>query len=201
MKQLLIDLDQYTKVKGEISIRDFLLLNIKHIGKLNYIPIVYHNVTEYHDSLKELERKQFIKITDDCVSYDENIATPNLECFELRGKATDLFDTKTVDLESLANKLREIFPAKVRGGAGKPVRSSSREVIDKLKKFFKYYPLTKEEEVLNATTKYIENRRRVNWAYITQLDYFIFKDNSSMLAAEIDNLKEEEEINPFDTEA
>ena len=201
MKQLLIDLDQYTKVKGEISIRDFLLLTIKHIGKLNYIPTVYHNVTEYHDSLKELERKQFIKITEECVSYDEGEIAPNLECFELRARATELFDTKTIDLESLANKLREIFPAKVRGGAGKPVRSSSREVIEKLKKFFKYYPLTKEEEVLNATTKYIEDRRRVNWAYITQLDYFIFKDSSSMLAAEIDNLKEDEEINLFDIEA
>lgn len=201
MKQLLIDLDQYVKVKEEISIRDFLLLTIKHIGKLNYIPTVYHNVTEYHDSLKELERKQFIKITEECVGYDEGEIAPNLECFELRVRATELFDTKSVDLESLANKLREIFPARVRGGAGKPVRSSQREVIEKLKKFFKYYPLTKEEDVLNAATKYIENRRRVSWIYITQLDYFIFKDSSSMLAAEIDNLKEDEEINTFDIEA
>jgi len=159
---------------------------------------MYHNNTEYHDSLKELERKQFIKITDDCVCYTDEGTIPNLECFELRGRATEIFGNKTIDLESLSNKMREIFPPKIRGGAGKPVRSSQREVIDKLKKFFKYYPLTKEEDVLKATTLYIENRRKVGWAYITQLDYFIFKDNSSMLAAEIDNLTdiaEQYEIN------
>ena len=93
---------------------------------------------EYHDSLKALEVLQYIKITDDCVVYDSE-AVINVECFELRSKADEIFSSKNINYEELAETLRDIFPAKIRGGGGKLVKSPTMAVVDKLKKFFKFY--------------------------------------------------------------
>lgn len=193
MKKIELNLEDYQKVKKELSIKDFLLLYLKFLNKLNYIPILYHNLMEYHDSLKALEILQYVKITDDCVVYDSE-AVINVECFELRSKADEIFASKNINYEELAEAMRAIFPAKIRGGGGKLVKSPTMAVIDKLKKFFKFYPNVTVEQVIKATTNYIDNRRRANWGFITQLDYFIFKDNVSMLATEIESLEEEDDL-------
>lgn len=193
MKKIELNLEDYQKVKKELSIKDFLLLYLKFLNKLNYIPILYHNLMEYHDSLKALEILQYVKITDDCVVYDSE-AVFNVECFELRSKADEIFASKNINYEELAEAMRAIFPAKIRGGGGKLVKSPTMAVIDKLKKFFKFYPNVTVEQVIKATTNYIDNRRRANWGFITQLDYFIFKDNVSMLATEIESLEEEDDL-------
>lgn len=187
MKKLEINLDEYAKVSNELSIRDYLVLYIKFLNKLNYLPALFHNTMEYHDCLKSLETRQYIKITDDCIIYGDN-AQINVECFELRAKSTQIIEIKSINYAELANKLRDIFPAGIRGGGGKLIKSPELAVVDKLKKFFKYYPDVKEESIIKATTNYIENRRRDGWRYTTQLDYFIFKDNASMLYAELDNI-------------
>jgi hypothetical protein len=200
MKQITIDLDAYNKVKDEIDLEQFLILYCKYYNKLEYIQIVTDE-SELVDLLVGLETDHYIKITEEMFIIIEGYRELNLQCFELRAKANELFESKKRDLETLANQMREIFPPKIRGGGGTPVRSSTKEVIEKLKKFFKYYPEYTEEEVIKATINYIENRRKANWAYITQLDYFIFKDSKSILAAEIEYSEEDEEINPFDREA
>ena len=189
MKKLEINLDKYAKVSNELSIRDYLVLYIKFLNKLNYLPALFHNTMEYHDCLRLLETRQYIKITDDCIIYGDN-AQINVECFELRAKSTQILEIKSINYAELANKLRAIFPAGIRGGGGKLVRSPELAVADKLKKFFSYYPDVKEESIIKATTNYIENRRRDGWRYITQLDYFIFKDNVSMLYSELENIKD-----------
>lgn len=189
MKKLEINLDKYAKVSNELSIRDYLVLYIKFLNKLNYLPALFHNTMEYHDCLRLLETRQYIKITDDCIIYGDN-AQINVECFELRAKSTQILEIKSINYAELANKLRSIFPAGIRGGGGKLVRSPELAVADKLKKFFSYYPDVKEDVIIKATTNYIENRRRDGWRYITQLDYFIFKDNVSMLYSELENIKD-----------
>lgn len=189
MKKLEINLDEYAKVSSELSIRDYLVLYIKFLNKLNYLPALFHNTMEYHDCLRLLETRQYIKITDDCIIYGDN-AQINVECFELRAKSTQIIEIKSINYAELANKLRDIFPAGIRGGGGKLVKSPELAVVDKLKKFFKYYPDVKEETIIKATTNYIENRRRDGWRYITQLDYFVFKDNVSMLYSELENIRE-----------
>lgn len=193
MKKIEVNFDDYNKVKKDITVTEFLLLYFKSLGKLNFIPTLFHTTMEYHDVLRLLETRQYIKIVDDCVIYDGNDVEINVECFELRAKATQIFDIASINYEELANKLRAIFPAKIRGGAGRLVKSPTLAVIDKLKKFFKYYPNITEKNIIAATTNYIENRRKANWVFITQLDYFIFKDNVSMLYSEVESLDEESE--------
>lgn len=199
MKVISFDLDKYAPVANDIDIEAFLILYCKYYDKSDYISLL--NVENLSSKLVDLEILHYIKITEEMYYVIDGIRTLRLDCFELRAKANDLFLKKSLDLESLSSKLRDIFPAKVRGGGGKLVKSPVLAVVEKLKKFYKYYPNAKEEDILKATTNYIENRRRANWAYITQLDYFIFKDNVSMLASEIESLEEEDEINVFEREA
>ena len=194
MKQINFDVDAYSKVKDEIDLEQFLILYCKYFNRVEYIPIIVDSV-DIIPMLVSLEVDHYIKITDEINVIIEGQRELNLQCFELRAKANELFNTKQIDFEVLANQMREIFPAKIRGGAGKPVRSSTREVMEKLKKFFKYYPEATEEQVVKATQNYIDNRRSAHWAYMSQLDYFIFKDSSSMLATEIDCLDSEEDSN------
>lgn len=199
MKVITIDLDKYTPVSYDINIESFLILYCKYYDRLDYLNLL--RVESLADKLMDLEILHFIKITDEMYMSIDGIRTINLECFELRGRSIDLFKEKSVDLDSLAEKMRVLFPAKVRGGAGKPVKSPKMAVVDKLKKFFKYYPNVSEDMILQATSNYVENRRIVNWAYMSQLDYFIFKDNTSMLASEIEEIGEEDEVNQFEVEA
>lgn len=135
----------------------------------------YPYVFEDMNDLYQLQHLGFIKITSD--EGD----------FELLEKSEELFGKKLDSLTELANKLIEIYPQGVKSG-GYPVRGSNVDVTDKLRKFFKKHKYT-QEQVTQATEKYIERKRNEGWAYIQGLIYFIEKNGSSNLAAEIDGMK------------
>jgi len=122
-----------------------------------------------------LQKEGFIKITSE--DYD----------FALLEKAEALFGKKLDSLTELASKLIEIYPQGVKSG-GYPVRGSKVDVTDKLRKFFKKHKYT-HEQVIQATQKYVNRKREESWAYMQRLVYFIEKDNTSNLAAEIDGMK------------
>jgi hypothetical protein len=96
--------------------------------------------------------------------------------------------SKSDTIIELAEKIREMFPKGVKSG-GKLVRSSSADIADKLRKFFKKHKYT-QEQVLEATKRYLNEFRRKDWAYMQAAVYFIEKDGSSTLAAECDNLRD-----------
>ena len=125
--------------------------------------------------LSILEKYGFIKITSD--DYD----------FALLEKAEALFGKKLDSLTELASKLIEIYPQGVKSG-GYPVRGSKVDVTDKLRKFFKKHKYT-HEQVIAATQKYVNRKREESWAYMQRLVFFIEKDSTSNLAAEIDGMK------------
>ena len=131
-------------------------------------------IPENHQQLDMLEDAGFIKITSDM--YD----------FALLEKAESLFGKKLDSLSELAEKLINIYPIGVKSG-GYPVRGSKVDVTDKLRKFFKKHKYT-HEQVIEATERYVERKRKDKWDYMQRLIYFIEKDGSSNLAAECDNL-------------
>ena len=98
-----------------------------------------------------------------------------------------LFGKKLDSLSELAERLINIYPQGVKSG-GYPVRGSKVDVTDKLRKFFKKHKYT-HEQVIQATQKYVDRKREESWAYMQRLVYFIEKDNSSNLAAEIDGMR------------
>lgn len=113
------------------------------------------------------------------------------EGFEPLGLSDELFgESKPETLLLLAKKIRELFPVGVYSG-GYPVRSSEKDILEKLRKFTKKHKYT-NELILEATERYIEKKRIGGWNFIQKAVNFIEKDKSSTLAAEIDDLLESE---------
>lgn len=98
------------------------------------------------------------------------------------------------DIEDLADKLREIYPDGKISNTNYYYKSNRKDVVNKLKTFFKIYG-TKytDEQIINATKKYIESFNG-DYTYLKLLKYFIWKDErlkgesiQSLLADFIEN--------------
>lgn len=143
----------------------------------------YILASEYADPeilYKDMENIGFIKITGD--GY-KNISIRDLG-LELIGQS------KSDSIIELAEKVRDMFPKGVKSGGGY-VRSEVVDIADKLRKFFKKHKYT-QEEVLEATKRYVERKRNEGYSFMHQAVYFIEKNNISLLATECGNLKENE---------
>lgn len=82
---------------------------------------------------------------------------------------------KDVDLNYLVGQLREIFPKGIKTGSA-AWRGNNREITLRLQKFFKIYNSKySDEEIINATKKYVESFNG-NYTYMRILKYFILKD-------------------------
>jgi len=97
--------------------------------------------------------------------------------------------SKSDSIIELANKIRDLFPVGVKSG-GYPVRSSVVDIADKLRKFFKKHKSYTQEQVLEATTKYVNRKKNEGYSYMQKAVFFIEKDGMSTLASEIDALQE-----------
>lgn len=91
----------------------------------------------------------------------------------LTAKARKLFDTSTnIDIEQLAVQYRELFPnIKI---AGYPARSNLKEIQAKFERFFKKYSYT-PKIILESAKIYIDEKRKINWNYLTTAKHFIIK--------------------------
>ena len=106
---------------------------------------------------------------------------------------------KQVNYQGLADQIRNLFPSGVKSG-GAYVRSSVLSLAGKLKTFDKKFPGYTEEQILKATKAYVDEMSKVNYQYMKLAEYFIIKDNSSMLETYINNMEEEQE-SPVQQEA
>lgn len=145
--------------------------------------IIEYLVTVQYDTPKQLyndlQEQGFIKIIGD--GYKD---------VSIRPLGIELIGEATVDeITELASKIRDLFPKGVKSG-GYPVRSSTVDIAEKLRKFFKKHKYT-QEQVIEATKRYVERKSREGYAYMQKAVFFIEKEGSSTLAAECDNLKEE----------
>ena len=109
---------------------------------------------------------------------------------------------RSTNIEELADKLREIYPNGKIFNTNYYYRCNRKDIINKLKTFFKMYG-TKytDEQIINATQKYI-NSFNGNYAYLKLLKYFILKDErlkeesvQSLLADFIENESSEDTTN------
>ena len=88
-------------------------------------------------------------------------------------------DRQSVDrLENLVIQLQAIFPEGKKEGTSQYWRGNKREILLRLKKFFKLYDNTyTDEQILNATKNYVTNFNG-NYNYMRVLKYFIWKDEN-----------------------
>ena len=106
---------------------------------------------------------------------------------------------KQINYQGLAAQIRELFPNGVKSG-GAYVRSSVLSLANKLKTFNNKFPGYTEEQILNATKAYVNEMSKVNYQYMKLAEYFIIKDNASILESYINNM-EEESTSPVQQEA
>lgn len=78
-------------------------------------------------------------------------------------------------LENLAVKLAEIFPKEKKVGTCHYFRGNKKDNILRLKKFFKLYGHYTDEQILDATRRYVASFNG-NYTYMRILKYFIWKD-------------------------
>jgi hypothetical protein len=87
-----------------------------------------------------------------------------------------------------ANELAKLYiakwPKKILSG-GRPVRQGLTSVSKKMLIFMNKHPEVTDQQILDATQRYVNLKVRDNWVYATCSDYFILKNDSSQLEAYI----------------
>jgi len=96
---------------------------------------------------------------------------------------------KSLDIEQWIEEWRALFPAKVESG-GRPVKGSKQGCLKKMKSFINKHPDVTVEEIFEATKIYIFSRKRENYNFMTTADYFIEKNNVSLLESLIEKYRE-----------
>ena len=89
--------------------------------------------------------------------------------------SSDTSIPKDADLLPLAEKMMSLMPQCKKEGTSYFYKCNKREVVLKLKKFFKLYGKYSAEEVLDATRRYVESFNG-DYTYMKLLKYFIMKD-------------------------
>lgn len=77
--------------------------------------------------------------------------------------------------ESLADKLRELFPAGKKPGYAYTWRDSTSCIADRLKKFILKYGEYPDDKIIDATKRYVASFNG-NYTYMQLLKYFIWKN-------------------------
>lgn len=83
-------------------------------------------------------------------------------------------------LDILATALMEIFPKQKKVGTSHYFRGNRKDVILRLKKFFKLYgDRFSDEQILDAAKRYVESFNG-NYQYMRVLKYFLWKDEKKV---------------------
>lgn len=78
-------------------------------------------------------------------------------------------------LNNLAQKMRDCYPVGKMPGTPYYYKCNKREVVLKLKKFFMLYGNYKDEDIIDATKRYVASFQG-NYRYLPLIKYFIHKD-------------------------
>lgn len=91
------------------------------------------------------------------------------------------YDRQSDDrLETLAVSLMEVFPKQKKAGTSHYFRGNKKDIILRLKKFFKLYGNKfTDEQILEAAKKYVQSFNG-NYQYMRVLKYFLWKDEKKI---------------------
>lgn len=82
--------------------------------------------------------------------------------------------------EKLAQSYIDLWPKKIMSG-GRPIRQGPTAITKKLNGFMNKNPKITDEQILDATRRYVNMKQKDNWEFATCSDYFISKGNTSLL--------------------
>lgn len=100
---------------------------------------------------------------------------------EILSDSSGATDKSDEELLELAKQMRGLYPqGKMKNRYGQPTpyyyRCNNGEVVKKLKKFFAVYGNVSEEDILDATRRYVASFQG-NYANMRLIKYFIMKDD------------------------
>lgn len=94
--------------------------------------------------------------------------------------------TQIPGIDLLVKQYIDLWPKKILSG-GRPVRQGPTPITKKLTVFIKKHPKVTFEQILNATNRYLATMKSKDWAYMTCSDYFISKNESSVLESYLED--------------
>lgn len=188
---MIYTIDEELCKKNDISLNALLLL------------LLIKNGADINTLLKDLEISEAIIKENDTFlitsRWDDLISNILLS----KDKSVPAEDT----LLNLTNSLMQIFPKGKKQGTCHYFRGNRKDILLRLKKFFKLYGKYTDKQILEASKKYVESFNE-DYSYMRVLKYFIWKDEiktdsdgnkyvseTSDLANWIENFDAEEESN------
>jgi len=129
-----------------------------------------------NDFAKHLEHEGWCKITEEGIVLRQKFL-----------KLVNVSDVSPDNVESWIGEWRELFPKGVKSG-GRPVRGDKQGVLKKMRGFCKKHPQFKKKDIFIATQLYVFEKSRDRYNYMQCADYFIDKNNTSLLASFIEDI-------------
>jgi hypothetical protein len=200
LKQILKELDHLNGLNFMVNVRSLSESGIT-IEELLYLYFVYSgnrqeyirytNATRpfYRATIEELESKGYLKRISEGWMYG---AFETTEKFE-----EDIL--KKGSFEDWLNRWFDLWPKGVKSG-GYYVRTDYTGSLKKMRRFIINRPDISLDEILQATKNYIENCRINDYRYMKLAPHFIEKDGISILAGEVEALRDSQSINNEDIE-
>ncbi len=179
------------------------LITVKLTPNQFYVLYSIHNresplLVNLHQEIRYLEATEWIK--NNKLQQKALDLIKQVENFFISVKRKSDKEIMGEEWEKRIEQYQEIFP-KMKLPNGKAGRSDNKVVEDNFKWFFTNYNYT-WEEILNATTRYVNDYQRKNYKFMRTSQFFIRKqvvgrDFTSDLAEWCNNKDMEEEPNPF----
>ncbi len=167
MSKKKLNLDKKLLEKNKLTISEYLTL----LGIANrLIPKEHH---------EKLLKNRFIAENKHSTGKEDEFYITNTGKRALENIIYDVSHKGYTDdeLRELAEKMQAIYPGGKKPGTNYYWRNSSGELVRKLKEFFKKYGTSfTENQILNATKRYVESYSN-NTTYMQLLKYFILKTN------------------------
>jgi hypothetical protein len=135
--------------------------------------------------IQNLLRRGFIKEDSDGLLLLEEKGHEVIANFKILNEnvCDELFKPLENDIPAIVEEYRKLFDGLKLGSMG-----SKSSCINKMKKFLKLNPRVTKEEIIKATTAYI-NSLGGNYQYLQQADYFINKNEGSRLETWIEEIR------------
>jgi hypothetical protein len=168
-----------------------IFINLKDLQELNLSPTLYcYLASVYFEQEYTLASEQVKEYMNDKLEQSGYLKN-SAEGIILRDKCHELFKKGIPNKESVETWIEEwrnLFPTGVKSG-GRPVRGDKKGVVAKMVSFVKANPTITKEEIMDATKQYVFDSSLKSYQYMICADYFISKNNSSMLGAMIEDVQ------------
>lgn len=170
-----------------------ILLNLNDLEELNLTPSLYCYLASlyfekpYPNASNKLKGHMNVKLEE--LGY---IRLRNGEV-SLKGKTSTIFNIVTKQpvkvQEDWIEEWRALFPKGVKSG-GRPVRGDKQGVAKKLRTFVRHNPSITIDQIIAATRQYVYECSLNSYKFMICADYFINKNNSSMLGAMVEDVED-----------